>query len=123
MNGYSSAGRYPLRFGLNSMIFNYAFEGYTNDNLNGENLNVVYRVLDGATGNGGNIVVGTTQVQFPQADVEIREGAPRRLTQHGSVIINGLTGNQVVQFGVRVGAYNGYANIVYGQLTVTGYNI
>ena len=92
------------------MIFTYTFEGYASDLTNGINLNVVYQV------NGGPV----TQAQFPQADTA---SGQLRLSQAGSVILSGLTGNETIKFGIRAASSTSTGSITYAQLTVLGYNL
>ena len=106
----STGGAFSLkRFGKNTMIFNYSFEGYASDNFNSINLNVVFQVDSGTV----------TQAQGPQTDTA--SGA-LRLSQAGSVIIEGLTGTEHIRFGYRA-ATSGTGTITYSLLTVTGFNI
>ena len=107
----STGGAFSLkRFGKNTMIFNYSFEGYASDNFNSINLNVVFQVDSGTV----------TQAQGPQADTA--SGA-LRLSQAGSVIIEGLTGTEHIRFGYRAAKQRGTGTITYSLLTVTGFNI
>ena len=109
-NGIPGPGYYVKRFGNPTTIFNYSFEGYASDNTNGINFNIIYQV------NGGDI----QQAQFPQADTV---GGGLRLSQHGSVIITGLTGGSTVKWGWRAASITKSGSITYGQLTVTCFNI
>lgn len=110
----AGGGYSPIRFGKPNMIFTYSFEGYglpiypfTNQNIN---LNVMYQIDN----------QDPVQVQFPQADSMNNNTA--RLSQHGSIYLQGLTGLQKVRFGYRA-ASAGNGEIRYSQLTVLGYNI
>lgn len=109
-NGIPGPGYYVKRFGNPTTIFNYSFEGYASDNTNGINFNIIYQV------DGGDI----QQAQFPQADTV---GGGLRLSQHGSVIITGLTGGSTVKWGWRAASITKRGSITYGQLTVTCFNI